>query len=328
MHALNLFRIAALGVFLALCLPPAISQAESYPARTVRIVTPFPAGSGPDAMLRVVSEKLSRRWGHQVMVDNRPGANGFIAIEAAKRAVPDGYTLVQLDNAHMAMQPHLYKRLPYDLARDFDPVATLFRTHFFVVVPAESPWRSMTDLVAAAKAQPGQLTYGSWYVGSPGHLGAAMLESQTGTQMTHVPFKDMGQLYAAVGNGDVAWAFGTAASSGAMYRARKVRYLAAAAPRRIAGFADVPTVAEAGGPRDFEVKAWVALLAPKGAPAAAVARVNEDVAKTLADAEVREKLAAFTFDPFNTPSADIARLIDADLRRFGEVIKRMDLSLD
>lgn len=321
--------MARIGWGIALLLGlAAAAAADAFPSRTVRILTPFPAGSGPDAMLRVVCEKLSRRWGHQVMVENRPGANGFIAMDAARQASPDGYTLVQMDNAHMAMQPHLYKKLPYDLVRDFDPVATLFRTHFFVVVPMDSPWKNMSDLITDVKASSGRMTYGSWYVGSPGHLGAAMLELQTGLHMTHIPFKDMSQLFIAVGNGDVDWAFGTAASAGPVFRARKVRFLAAAAPRRIAGYPDVPTVGEAGGPPEFEVKAWVALFAPKGTPVNIIARVNEDVARTLADAEVREKLAAFTFDPFNTPSAQIMRLVEADLKRFGEVVKRLNLSLD
>ena len=118
-------------------LSPAPHAAQQYPTKPVRIITPFPAGSGPDSVLRVIGEKLSKAWGQQVIVENRPGANGFIAIEAAKKAAPDGYTLVQMDDAHMALQPHLYKNIPYDVTKDFDPVATFFRTYFFVVVPGE-----------------------------------------------------------------------------------------------------------------------------------------------------------------------------------------------
>jgi len=304
------------------------AYAQAYPVRTVRIITPFPAGSGPDAVLRVVSERLAKRWGQQVLVDNRPGANGFIAIEAARAAAPDGHALVQLDNSHMALQPHLYKKLPYELTRDFEPAATLFRTHFFVVVPAQSPWRDMRDLVAEAKQQAGAMSYGSWFVGSPGHVGAALLEAETDTQMIHIPFKDMGQLYAAVGNGDVAWAFGTAASAGAMFRAKKVRFLAAAAPARIAGFEDVPTVAEAGGPKDFDVSAWVALFAPRGTALPILTRVHDDIAAVLRESEVRARFATFTFAPLTVSRAEIPRLVAADAQRFGKVIKQLDLSLD
>ena len=304
------------------------AAAQQFPTKPVRVITPFPAGSGPDSVLRLVGDKLSKAWGQQLIVENRPGANGFIAIEAAKKAAPDGYTLVQMDDAHMAVQPLLYKQLPYDIAKDFDPVATLFRTYFFVVTPADSSWKSMADLVSAAKAKRGELTYGSWFIGSPGHLGAALLEGATETQMTHVPFKEMTQLYAAVGNNDVAWAFGSAASAGPMYRAKKVKFLAVAAPRRIAGFPDVPTVAEAGGPANFDVKAWVALLAPRGTPKAMIAKINADVAKALSEPDVRERLAGFAFEPFSSSPEEIAKAIDADSRRYAEVIKRAKISLD
>lgn len=304
------------------------AAAQQYPAKPVRVITPFPAGSGPDSVVRLVGDKLSKAWGQQLIVENRPGANGLIAIEAAKKAAPDGYTLVQMDDAHMAVQPLLYKQLPYDIAKDFDPVATLFRTYFFVVTPADSSWKSMADLLAAAKAKRGELTYGSWFIGSPGHLGAALLEGVTGTQMTHVPFKEMTQLYAAVGNNDVAWAFGSAASAGPMYRAKKVKFLAVAAPRRIAGFPDVPTVAEAGGPANFDVKAWVALLAPRGTPKAVIAKINADVAKALSEPDVRERLAGFGFEPFSASPEEIAKAIDADSRKYAEVIKRAKISLD
>jgi len=325
MKASKAFLVSAVLAVAALAQPAA---AQQFPTKPVRVITPFPAGSGPDSVVRLVGDKLSRDWGQQVIVENRPGANGFIAIEAAKKAAPDGYTLVQMDDAHMAVQPLLYKQLPYDIAKDFDPVATLFRTYFFVVTPADSSWKSMADLVSAAKAKRGELTYGSWYIGSPGHLGAALLEGATGTQMTHVPFKEMTQLYAAVGNSDVAWAFGSAASAGPMYRAKKVRFLAVAAPRRIAGFPDVPTVAEAGGPAKFDVKAWVALLAPRGTPKAVIAKINADVAKALSAPDVRERLAGFAFEPFSVSPQEIAKAIDTDSRKYAEVIKHAKISLD
>jgi tripartite-type tricarboxylate transporter receptor subunit TctC len=302
--------------------------AQQYPTKPVRIITPFPSGSGPDSVLRVVGEKLTKMWGQQVIVENRPGANGFIAIEAAKKAAPDGYTLVQMDDAHMALQPHLYKKIPYDIGKDFDPVATFFRTYFFVVVPANSSWKNMTDLIAAAKAKPGDVTYGSWFVGSPGHVGAAMLEAETGTQMVHVPFKEMSQLFTAVGNNDVAWSFGSAASSGPLYRAGKVKYIAVAAPKRVAGYENVPTVAEAGGPAGFEVKAWVGLFAPRGTPAPIIAKINQDVGKALAESDVRERFATFGFEPYAAPPEEMTKNISADSKRYGEIIKRAKISIE
>ncbi len=304
------------------------APAQQYPTKPVKIITPFAAGSGPDSVLRVVGEKLTRAWGQQVIVENRPGGNGFIAIEAAKKAAPDGYTLVQMDDTHLALQPHLYKNIPYDVNKDFDPVGTLFRVYFFVVVPANSNWKTMKDLVDAAKAKPGEVTYGSWFIGSPGHLGGAMLEAATGTQMNHIPFKETSQLYVAVGNNDVNWAFGSAASAGAMYRAGKVKFMAVAAPQRVAGYPDVPTVAEMGGPADLEVKAWVALFAPRGTPAPIIERINQDLRKALSEPDVRERFTTFGFEPYASAPGDIKKEMEADSRRYSDIVKRAKISID
>ena len=320
------FLAAMTGAALIALAPYATAQ--TFPSKPVRVITPFPPGSGPDTVLRVVGEKLSKSWGQSVLVENRPGANGFIAIEAAKKAPADGYTLVQMDDAHMSLQPHMYRNIPYDPVKDFEPVATLFRTYFFVVIPASSTWKGMPDLIDAAKKRPGELTYGSWFIGSPGHLGAAQLEAATGTQMVHVPFKEMSQLFSAVAGNDVAWSFGSAASAGPLYKAGKVRFMAVAAPKRIAGYESIPTVAEAGGPADFEVKAWVALFAPAGTPAPIVARIQQDVARALTEPDVKEKLAAVGFEPYTAVPAEMKKLMEADARRYGDIVKRAKISID
>lgn len=303
------------------------ASAEDYPTRPVRVITPFAPGSGPDSVIRLVGEKLTQVWGQQVIVDNRPGGNGFIAIGAAKRAEPDGYTLVQVDDTHMALQPHLYKKIPYDIATDFDPIGTLFRVNFLVVVPSTSPWKTMGDLIDAARAKPGEITYGSWFTGSPGHLGAAMLETSTGTQMVHVPYKQASDLYIGVGNGDVNWAFGSAGSAGAMYRAGRVKYLAVAAPQRSAGYPDVPTVKEAGGPADLEVESWVALLAPRGTPPAIVEKINQDLKPILAEPEIRERFTVLGFEPYATRSTEVTKAREDDLKRYGDIVARTNISI-
>ena len=304
------------------------SSGQAYPTKAVHVLTPFPTGSGPDSVLRLIGEKLAKVWGRQLIVDNRPGGNGFIAAEAAHRAAADGYTFVQLDISNLTVHPHLYHKMPYDPVRDFDAAAGLLRTYFFVVVPGTSQWKSVSDLIAAARAQPGKLSYGSWFIGSPGHLGTAQLELQTGTRMHHVVYKDFNQLYFAVGNHEIAWAFGSAASSLAAYQAKKVRYLAAAAPKRIAGYPEVPTVAEAGGPAGFEVMGWVAIMAPHGTPTAAIARVNEDISKVLAERDINERFQVFGYEPMPLTPAELTRLIESDSRRWGELIKRLNIALD
>jgi tripartite-type tricarboxylate transporter receptor subunit TctC len=326
----SIFRTAtalcAWALLTAAGLPGAAAQ--TYPGKPVRSVAPYSPGSGPDAVMRILSERLSRHWGQQLVIDNKPGANGFIAIGDAKRAAPDGYTVLQVDNTHMALQTHVFKQLPYDPLKDFESVAPVYFTNFFVVVAANSPWKDVGDLIRAAKAAPGEITYGSWGIGSVAHVGAAMLEAATDTKMMHVPYKDMGNVYTSVATGDIKWAFGTAATAGPMYQAKKVKFLALAAPKRLAGFTDVPTVGEAGGPAGFEVKTWVGLFAPAGTPKAAIEKINADVGKVLATAEVRERLATFGFEPYMGPPGELTKAIERDSRTFGDVVKRAKIALD
>jgi tripartite-type tricarboxylate transporter receptor subunit TctC len=323
--SLKLSGAAVLALLACAVLP---AWAQTFPSKSVRVVTPFPAGSGPEVALRLVADGLSRRWGQPVIVDNRPGASGFIAIEAIKRATPDGHELLQMDNAQMAAQPFLFKKLPYELLRDFEPVTPILRNYFFVNVPAGSRYKTMADLLAGAKAAPNQVNYGSWFIGSPGHIGAAMLETATATHMTHVPYKEMSQLYVAVGNQEVDWAFGSAASAGSMQRAGRTRYLAVAAPQRVAAFPDVPTVAESGGPAGFELSAWTALLAPKGTPKAVVEKIQKDVAAVLATQEVKDKYAAMFYEPYALDSAQFLQQLRSDTQRYGDTITRLHISLD
>jgi len=306
----------------------ASAQASDFPSRPVTIVTPFAAGSGPDAVLRLVSEKLGKAWNQRVVIDNKPGGGGFIAIEAARRSAPDGYTLLQLDSEHLAALPYLYKARNFKTLEAFDMVGTLFRTPFMIAVASDSPWKSVGELVAAAKAGPGKVTYGSWGVGSPGHLGGGLLESLTATSMQHVPYREVSQLYTSVGAGDVSWAYASIPSSQGSYRAGKIRYLAVAAPKRISQLPDVPTVAEAGGPQGVDVNSFVVLVAPKGTPAALRQKINGDVAKAIAEADVRERFNTFAFEPLAWSPDEIARNAEAKARTYEELIKRANITLD
>jgi tripartite-type tricarboxylate transporter receptor subunit TctC len=322
------FKFAAAALCMLALVPFGPLHAQSFPSKPVRIITPFPAGSGPDSALRLVADRLSKQWGQQVLVENRPGANGFIALGAAKAAAPDGYTLAQASSAQLSTHRLVYKSMPYDPVKDFETITPLFRNHFFIVVPTASPWKNVGDLVAVAKAKPNGLAYGSEFVGSPGHLGAALLENATGTQMMHVPFKETSQLFNAVGSGDVQFAFGTAGTAGAAIRSGKARFLALGAPKRLAAFPDVPTVAEAGGPAGFEVGASTVLLAPKGTPKAIVDQVNAYVAKAVADPEVRERFAAFGYETWPLTPVETAAAMEADTKRYADIIKRLNLQLD
>lgn len=321
-------RLAGVACLIAVSgmLPAA---AQQFPNRSIRAVIPYSAGSGPDAVLRHVGEKLSGgNSAMQIVIENKPGANGWLAIESVKRAAADGYTLLEVDNTHMALQPHLYKQLPFDPIKDFEPVAPLYWTHFFIVVPANSPWKSVADLIAAAKASPGKMTYGTWGIGSVAHVGSSMLETATGTQMTHVPFKELPQLYTAVANGDVSWAFGSAATAGPLYKANKVKLLALAAPKRLAEYSDIPTVSEAGGPANFELKTWVALFGPRGMPKDVVARINARVNKALDEPDVRARLANFGFEAWHGAPEEVSKNAAADSKRFAGIVSEARISLD
>jgi len=304
------------------------AQAQEFPTKPVRIITPFPVGSGPEGVARLVADKLSRAWGKPVVVENRPGGNGFIAIDAFKRGATDGHDLIQLDNVHVSAYPHLFKKLPYDTAKDFDILLPLFKTYFFVAVANDSKYKTMADLINDAKANPGKLNYGSWSVGNPVHLGSALMESITGTQMQHVIYKETTQLYTGVANGELAFALGTSATAGALQRAGKLRFMAVAAPRRIPAFKDVPTVAEAQGPANFEVSGWTAIAAPRGLPKAVADKIQRDIEKALAEADIKDKYLSFGYESFPTTREQFNQYMQSESVRFADVIKKAGASLD
>ncbi|MDR6858791.1 tripartite tricarboxylate transporter substrate binding protein [Variovorax guangxiensis] len=306
----------------------AVAHAETFPTKPVRVILPFPAGTGPDSVMRLVGEKLTKQWGQQVVVDNRPGGNGWIAMEAAKRSAPDGYTLVQVDTPLVSLMPHLYKRLPYDPAQDFEPVATLFRNYYFVTVASDSKWKNVSDLVDAAKAKPGEVTYGSSGTGGNLHLGGAMLEAATKAKMNHIPYKDTPQIYIDVSKGDVSWAMGTASTTAPLFSSGKVKYLAVTSPSRLAAFPDVPTVAEARGPAGFELKSWVAIFAPRGAPKPIIEKINMDIAKVLQDQDVRARMLAVGFDPFTSTPPELQKVMNSDSQMYKELVNRLNITLE
>ena len=313
----------------ALALTALSAQAQTaYPTKPVTITTAFAAGSGPDAVLRQVSDKLSKLWNQPVLINNKPGGGGFIAMESVQRLPADGYNLLQLDSEHLAAVPHLYKSKNFVTLNTFDPVATLFRTPFFITVATDSKWQNMKDLVAAAKAAPGKVSYGSWGIGSPGHLGGEEIELLSGLDMTHVAFREVSQLYTSVGNGDVQWAFASIPSSAGVFKAGKIRYIAIAAPKRVPQMPDVPTVGEAGGPQGLDVNSFVVLVAPKGRPADITARINADVQKVLADPEIKTRFNTFAFEVLNWSPEEIRKQADIKGRTYGKLVARKNISLE
>ena len=304
------------------------AAAETFPSKTVRIFTPFPPGSGPDAALRLVAERLSKKWGQPVVIENKPGGNGFIAIGAFKQAATDGHDLIQLDNNNLTTQPQTFSKLPYDPERDFVPLRIILRTFFFVAVAADSPFKTIDDIVAAAKATPGKINYGSWFVGSPGHMGALKLELMTGVKMTHVPYRDFGQLYAAVASKEVDWALGSVASAGALERSGRIRFIAMAGPTRDPLYPNVPSTAESPSTKGFEVNGWTGLYGPRGLSVTLRDQLAADIAAALASPEVVERYRPLGFETPAYSPAEISAYIRREAAEWGVVIKAANLKLD
>jgi tripartite-type tricarboxylate transporter receptor subunit TctC len=325
MNAMKLLAGAALA---AMSLLGATAHAQDFPSRPVRIITPFPAGAGPEAVVRLVADRLQKKWGKPVVVENKPGANGFIAIDAFKRGSIDGHDLIHLDNVHLVAYPHLFKKLPYDPAKDFDPLTPLFKTYFFVGVSNDSKYKTVGDIIADARARPTALNYGSWSVGNPVHLGSALLESMTNTQMQHVIYKETSQLYTAVATGELNFALGSMATAGPLQRSGRLKFIAVTAPKRHAAFPDVPTVAESGGPAGYEVTGWTTIAAPKGLPKPTADRIQRDIEEALADPEIKQRYATFGYDLFPATREQFNSFIAAESAKYAEVIKRAKVSLD
>jgi tripartite-type tricarboxylate transporter receptor subunit TctC len=326
-NSTSLLRRTAL-VLSATMMLPALAHAQEFPTKPVRIITPFPVGSGPEGVVRLVADKLARTWGQPVVVENRPGGNGFIAIDAFKRGAMDGHDLIQLDNVHLSAYPHLFKKLPYSSQKDFEPLLPLFKAYFFFTTAADSKYKNMGDLIADAKAKPGKLNYGSWSVGNPVHLGSALFDAVAGIETQHIIYKETSQLYTGVATGELTYALGTSATAGPLYRAGKLKFLAVAAPKRLPAYKDVPTVTEAGGPTGFEVSGWTAIAAPRGLPKAVTDKIQRDIEKALAEPDVREKFLSFGYEAFTPTRDQFNQYIQSESVRLANIIKKANASLD
>ncbi|MEK8025824.1 Bug family tripartite tricarboxylate transporter substrate binding protein [Pseudaquabacterium rugosum] len=321
-RAATRIAVCALGLWAA----AAPLSAQTVRSAPTRITSAFPAGSGPDAVARLLAARLGARWGQPVLVEPKPGAAGVLAINAMKRLSPSGNELVVVDVGNLAINPLVFRNLAYDPQTELVPVAVLYKAAFFVTVSSQSPLRSGRDLADAARG--GRFSYGSNAVGGPIQLGSARLDAALGTRMLHVPFKETAALYSAVATQEVDWALGSLATTGPLVKAGRLRYLAVADKVRSPAQPDVPTLEEAGGPKGLEAQTWVALMAPAGTPAAVVDEINRAVNEVLAQPEARAAYAGFGFVASPGPASQVSELMRADGARYAEVIKRLKLTLD
>ncbi len=308
-------RIAFL--LLAASLACSISAAD-FPSRPVRIVVPSTPGGGLDVIARLLSPKLTDKWGQPIVIDNRAGAGGVIGSEVAAKASPDGHTLL-LVAAGYAANPFLYKKLPYDTPKDFAPVTIIGFAPNVLVVHPSVPAGSVKDLIALVKQKPGELTYASSGVGTSGHLAMALLERSAGIRMIHVPYKGAGAATAAVVGGQAQMVFTATAAVMPHVKSGRIRALAVTSAKRWPSMPEVPTVAEAAVP-GYEVDGWYAMLAPGATPKPVVNRIYRDVLDIIRTPEMAARIEAAGFLVSGIPPAEFARYIDRELRKWGAVI--------
>lgn len=304
MSTLQSRRTLLAGLGAGLALPAALTaRAAPFPERTVRIVVPYTVGVGPDVVARSLAERLTRQWGRPVIVDNKPGASGIVAFGEVRQTPADGHTLFLADTATLAVNPLLHDTLPYDVQRDLAPLTLLFRATFALLVGARSRWRSVGELVEAARARRDGLSYASLGHGHASQVAIETFARAAGVQLLHVPFKDAGAAFTAVAAGDVDFtAFGLNTVAG-LIASGKLRALAVAARQRLVTHPELPTLAESGGP-PVEMHPWAALVARAGTPARALDQLQRDIVAALGATDVvsRAELAGFEITP-STPQA-------------------------
>ncbi|MGV3571887.1 MAG: Bug family tripartite tricarboxylate transporter substrate binding protein [Ramlibacter sp.] len=309
---------------------PGLARAQTYPARPIRLVVPFTPGGSSDILARAIGQELARAWGQPVVIENVPGAGGSLGADRVAKAAPDGYTLLMGHTGTLAVNPTLYPKLPYDAQRAFAPVAWVARVPNVLVVHASVPAKTLRELVALAKAKPGQLAYGSGGNGSAAHTTMEFLKLQAGMSLLHIPYRGTAPSVNDLLAGQVQALFTGAPALLPHIQGGRIRALAVSSPRRLPLLPDVPTVAESGvpGTHGFEADQWYGLVAPAGTPADVVAKLNQEVNRSLAAADVRTRLAAEGAEPTPATPQAFGAMIAADTRRWERVIRAARISVD
>ena len=315
---------------LAMCcfaLAAGVASAQGYPAKPIRMVLPYPPGGGSDTIGRPLAQKLSESLGQQVIVENRGGANGNIGMEHAARAAPDGYTLVFALTAQLAVNPALYGKVPYDPVKDFAPITLLGTGAYILVVHPSLPAKTLKQLIALAKAQPGQIAYSSSGNGSGGHLAAELMNSMAGIRMLHVPYKGGGPALVDLIAGQVQVLFSTQLASWPHIQSGRIRALAVSTAKRPASIPDLPTVAEAGLP-GYDSGVWYAVLAPAGTPRDIIMKLNGEIIRALKVQDYRALLVNNAIDPIGSAPEQLGQYIRSELTKWATVVKEAGVRVD
>ncbi len=295
----------------------AIGQ-QKYPVRPIRLVLPFPPGGSTDIVARIVGQKITESWGQQVLVDNRPGGGGNVAAEAVARAAPDGYTLFQVNVAN-AIGASLYPKLNYSLTGDFAPVTQLAATPYVLLAHPSVPAKSTRELVALAKARPGQLNYASAGAGSATHLSGELLKSMAGVNIIHVPYRGTGPAVTALLSGEIELYFAAVPAAVPMVKTGRLRPLGVTSARRAALMPQVPTIAE-GGLKGYETGTWHGVLVPAATPRDIALQLSTEIVRILNMPEVREKLVAQGLDPVGDTPEQFGAYIRTEIAKWAKVV--------
>lgn len=291
---------------------------QKYPVRPIRLVLPFPPGGSTDIVARIIGQKITESWGQQVLVDNRPGGGGNVAAEAVARAAPDGYTLFQVNVAN-AIGASLYPKLNYNLTGDFVAITQLATTPYVLLAHPSVPAKSMRELIALAKARPGQLNYASAGAGSATHLSGELLKSMAGVGIVHVPYRGTGPAVTALLSGEIDLYFATVPAAAPMVKTGRLRPLGVTSARRAALMPDVPAIAESGL-KGYETGTWHGVLAPVATPRAIVLQLSSEIVRILNMPDVREKLIGQGLDPVGDTPEQFGAYIRAEIAKWAKVV--------
>ncbi len=316
-------RFAVLGFALAASIAHA-----AYPEHTVTLVVPFPPGGGTDTGTRVIAQKLSQKWGQPVIVENKPGAAGLLGADYASKGKPDGYMLMMGNVGTQSINPTLYgKKMTYDHDKAFVPVTLVAELPLVMLAGPATPVKTPKEAIALAKSQPGKLTYSSSGPGGSMHLAGALFEKASGTDLLHVPYKGGGPAIADLIAGHVDFSFATLLESSGHVRSGRLRAIAVTSDKRAPTMPEVPTLAESGL-AGFNTGSWIGLVAPAGTPKDIIEKVARDVHEVVNAPEVRQQLLDQGAIPVGSTPAEFAALIDADRKRYGQIIRDRNISAD
>lgn len=321
----NIFR-HILAALLATAIVAGQAFAQGYPNKLLRVIVPHSAGSSPDVVTRLVAQKLSERLGQPVVIDNRVGAGGSIGLGQGAKSPADGYTLIIGHVGTLTINPNIYTNLTYDSVKDFSPVTLSATTPLLVVVSAESPYKSMADIIAAAKANPGKITFSSAGNGTASHMSGVLFAAMTGVELFHVPYKSAPAALTAVMGGDVTLTFGGQPAAWPLVRANKLRAMALTSGTRVAEFPDVPIVAETVA--GYEVLDWNGFMVPAGTPSEIVRMLNKELVQIINEPGMIKQLRGLGLHPAAGTPEQFAERIGSERQKWARVAKNINLKLD